>query len=122
MLLKTELMNWQIKAVEKLMHIKIGALYMEQGLGKTRTALELINIRLAAGKVDKILWLCPCSVKSTIEADLQKHLADGFEFFRIEGIESLSSSIRLNCELLELVKNNSIYFMNLVLKEKFHKL
>jgi hypothetical protein len=32
MLLKTELKPWQSKAVDKLSYIKIGALYLEQGL------------------------------------------------------------------------------------------
>lgn len=84
---------------------------MEQGLGKTRTALELIKLRLDKGKVDKILWLCPCSVKSTIEDDFKKHLENGIELIRIEGIESLSTSIRLNNELLDMVKNNNVYLI-----------
>ena len=43
---KTELLDHQRKAVDKLKKLKVGALFMEQGTGKTRTALELINIRL----------------------------------------------------------------------------
>ena len=45
MILKTKLKEHQIKAFEKLSKIKIGALYMDQGTGKTRTALELIKNR-----------------------------------------------------------------------------
>jgi SNF2 family DNA or RNA helicase len=111
MILKTELKQHQVQAVDKLSKIKIGALYMEMGTGKTRTALELINQRLEAGKIDYILWLCPCSVKSTIKNEIEKHIENGIENFRIEGIESLSSSIRLNAELLELVKNKNVYLI-----------
>lgn len=111
MILKTDLLPHQIKAVEKLQGIKIGALYMEMGTGKTRTALELINQRIISGKVDFVLWLCPCSVKSTIKAELEKHVESGLEQFRIEGIESLSSSIKLNSDLLQLVQNKKVYLI-----------
>lgn len=110
MQLKTELLPHQRTAVEKLSKIKIGALYMEMGTGKTRTALELINQRLEAGKVDFVLWLCPCSVKETIVAEIRKHTTEN-EFFRIEGIESLSSSIKLNSDLLELVQVKKCYLI-----------
>lgn len=111
MILKTNLLPHQIPAVEKLQQIKVGALYMEMGTGKTRTALELIYRRLVVGKVNKVLWLCPCSVKTTIRKELQKHIDGDFSYFRIEGIESLSSSIKLNCELLEYVKNNKVFLI-----------
>lgn len=111
MILKTDLEPWEVNAVDKLKHIKIGALYMEQGTGKTRTALELIKKRVNDGKVNKILWLCPCSVKSAIEDEFVKHIYKGSEQIRIEGIESLSNSVRLNCDLLDLVKNNDTYLI-----------
>lgn len=111
MILKTELLPHQIQAVDKLSKIKIGALYMEMGTGKTRTALELISQRLQAGKVDFVLWLCPCFVKGTIKAELEKHIEAGLEHFRIEGIESLSSSVRLNSDLLQLVQNKKVYLI-----------
>ena len=108
--LKTSLLPHQIAAVEKLSKIKIGALYMEMGTGKTRTALELINQRLQAGKAEFVLWLCPCSVKGTIQAEISKH-ASYFDNLRIEGIESLSSSVRLNSDLLQLVQSKKVYLI-----------
>jgi len=111
MQLVTELKPHQVIGVEKLRQIKIGALYMSMGTGKTLTALQLIAMRLNAGKVDHVLWLCPCSVKPTIAAEFKKHIAEGIKLIRIEGIESLSSSIRLNCELLELVQNNRVFLV-----------
>ena len=38
---KTALLPYQEQAVEKLRGLKDGALYMEQGTGKIRTALEI---------------------------------------------------------------------------------
>lgn len=109
--LNTNLYEHQIRAVEKLSKLKVGALYMEMGTGKTRTALELIAQRINAGKADAVLWLCPCSVKATIAAELNKHLKNGIEVFTIEGIESLSSSIRLNIRLLNLVQSKKTYLI-----------
>lgn len=111
MTLKTTLKHYQKECVEKLSKIKIGALYMEMGTGKTRTALELINQRIIDGKIDFVLWLCPCSVKNNLKLDIIKHVGEFLDIFRIEGIESLSSSIKLNCELLELAQNKKCYLI-----------
>lgn len=112
MKLITPLYDHQKQAVEKLSRIKIGALYMEMGTGKTRTALELIAKRFNAGKVDHILWLCPCSVKKTIEKEIRKHIhGDDISMFTICGIETLSSSIRTNRELLQLVRQKKTYLI-----------
>jgi superfamily II DNA or RNA helicase len=61
--LTTSLLPHQEEAYNKLKSIRVGALFMEQGVGKTRTALELARKRLIAGRADVVLWLCPCSVK-----------------------------------------------------------
>ncbi|WP_052523807.1 DEAD/DEAH box helicase [Geobacillus kaustophilus] len=111
MTLKTDLYEHQKRAVEKLSKIKVGALYMEMGTGKTRTALELIAKRYNAGKVNHILWLCPCSVKKTIERELEKHVEGDLSMFTICGIETLSSSIRANVQLLELVQEKQVYLV-----------
>lgn len=108
----TELYEHQRKAVEKLSGIKVGALYMEMGTGKTRTALELIARRIHAGKVDHVLWLCPCSVKKTIERDISKHLGhEDLSLFDICGLETLSSSTRENVRLLQLVQSKRCFLV-----------
>ncbi len=104
MRLKTELYPHQIRAVEKLLPIRVGALYMEMGTGKTRTALEMIYKRLEAGKIKHVLWLCPCSVRENLKEDIQKHTEGALAHIAVYGIESLSSSIRLFEKLLEYVK------------------
>lgn len=93
----TQLFPWQTRAVEKLLPLRVGALYMEQGTGKTRTALEIISRR--SGRVDRILWLCPCSIIGSIRQDISRHCVWDKSRLRIHGIESLSSSIRLYDEL-----------------------
>lgn len=64
---------------------------MEMGLGKTRTTLELVQTRLDKNKINKVLWLCPCSTKKNLEEQIKWHsnLIDKIEIF---GIESISMS------------------------------
>jgi len=102
MILKTELFPHQKEAVDKLAPIKIGALYMEQGTGKTRTALELINMRISAGKIEQVLWLCPCNVKKNLRDDILFHAGE-LGIINIYGIESLSQSDKLYLKLLNMV-------------------
>lgn len=107
--LKTELMQHQKAAFNKLKDIKIGALYMEQGTGKTRTALEFIKYRIDENKINKVLWLCPCSVKTNLRKDIKKHTGtEQTETIKIIGIESLSSSIRIYNECLTFLQENKV--------------
>lgn len=103
MQLKTSLLPHQQVGVDKLLPLKIGALYMDMGTGKTRTALEIIQIRFASGKLSRVVWLCPCSVKANLAADLDKHSEGWRNIISIYGIESLSGSKRLGGELLGIV-------------------
>ncbi|MBP3721745.1 MAG: DEAD/DEAH box helicase [Selenomonadaceae bacterium] len=118
----TKLYPHQIAAVDKLSKIKVGALYMEQGTGKTRTALELIHIRISSGKTNKVLWLCPCSVKINLREDIIFHCGEMPPDITIYGIESLSSSDNLYLQLLKLVEQYNVYLIvdesNLVKNKK----
>ena len=111
MRLMTALLPYQAEAVEKLIKIKVGALYMEQGTGKTRTTLSLIEPRLSAKKVDVVLWLCPCSVKRNLKEDLLYHCGQMPDEVIIKGIESLSSSDRLYLMLLRLVETHNVFLV-----------
>jgi len=107
----TDLLPYQQEAVNKLRQLKVGALFMEQGTGKTRTALSLISPRLAAGKVDCALWLCPCSVKRNLKEDLIFHCGGMPEEIVIRGIESLSSSDKLYMQLMKLVETHNVFLI-----------
>lgn len=108
MTLKTELYPYQAAAVEKLLPLRIGALYMEMGTGKTRTALELIQRRVDAGKVLQVLWLCPCSVKQNLRNDILYHCGEVPDFIEICGIETLSTSVKWNMKLRSLVGDKTM--------------
>lgn len=95
MRLKNELLPHQKEAVDKLIGIKVGALFMEQGTGKTITALEIARIRYEKKKIDAVIWLCPCSAKENIKTEIIKQCPDEMlDIFTICGIETLSTSIR----------------------------
>lgn len=122
MMLITELYPYQQAAVDKLSKVKVGALYMEMGTGKTRTALELIQRRLEAGKVSQVLWLCPFSVSRDLPELLAEHAEDFQDQIRIAGIESLSNSSHIREELRDYVKAAPTYLVvdeSLLVKNPF---
>lgn len=87
----------QQSAFEKLSRLKVGALFMEMGTGKTKVALDLIQSKIH--KVDYVLWICPCSLKGEIEAERQKWHAD--LQLDVVGCESIGMSDRIYLEVLE---------------------
>lgn len=108
--LQTSLFSWQQAAVDKLIRSRLGALFMDPGTGKTRTAIEFIHLRRA--RIDRVLWFCPVSLKETIQEEVLKHTdLDESQvylfcdkttgrnlpkvFFYIIGLESVSSSARV---------------------------
>ena len=105
---RTRLLPYQQEAVDKLAGLKVGALYMEQGTGKTRTALEIVSRRLEEEKMQIVLWLCPCSAKGNLKNDIIKHCGEVPDEIVIKGIESISGSDRLYVRLAELVEQFSV--------------
>lgn len=99
--MRTSLFPWQCAAADKLTAIRVGALFMEQGTGKTRTALEILARRNA--RVDRVVWLTPCSIVESTRREIEKHCAFDRELLRLCGIESLSSSTRLYDELCSFI-------------------
>lgn len=67
----TDLLPHQSAAVDKVLSIRVGALFMEMGTGKSRTAIELVRLR--ADKIRRVLWFCPVSLKDTIRQEIAKH-------------------------------------------------
>lgn len=110
--LKNELLPHQKAAVEKLIKLKVGALFMEQGTGKTITTLEIARARLDNEKINTIIWLCPCSAKGNIKREIIKNCQDQMlKYFTICGIETLSSSIRALSYLLNLSKEKKCFLV-----------
>lgn len=89
----------QEEAFEKLSKLKVGALFMEMGSGKTKVALDLIASK--KDKVNYILWICPFSIKQEIESEVKKwHPELEIE---IVGCETISMSSVKYLDLLKKV-------------------
>jgi len=125
--LKTDLMPHQIPAVEKMLPTRVGALFMDMGTGKTRTAIEVIHRRQA--RISKVVWFCPVSLKQTIKHELIKHTDSPDQdihcfdqktnqenipevFWYIVGIESMSLSARVILTINDLVDNNTFVIVD----------
>lgn len=108
----TPLMAHQVEAAAKMLPLRVGALFMEMGTGKTRTAIELARQR--QHRIRRVVYFCPVSIKQTIAREIAKHTdcapdsiyvfgarttarssAMQAAFWVIVGIESLSSSVRV---------------------------
>lgn len=72
---------------------------MEQGTGKTRVAVELIESTDASF----VLFLCPYSTKDNLESEIQKW--DLNREYLIVGYETISSSDQQYLELLEIIES-----------------
>lgn len=100
-------MNKQQAAFEKLSKLKVGALFMEMGTGKTKVALDLIASK--KDKVGLIIWICPFSLKGEIEAERQKWHAE--LILTVVGCESIGQSDKCYLELLEAVKTHNTFIV-----------
>lgn len=63
-----ELTNKQRTALERFKKLKVGALFMRQGTGKTRVALELVNYN----KPDYLLYIAPVSTIENARVEIEK--------------------------------------------------
>ena len=100
-----KLTNQQHEAFNKFSKLKVGALFMKQGTGKTRVAIELIH----STDCDFVLFLCPFSTKSNLLAEIEKWKLD--RPFEIVGYETISSSDRKYLDLLSLCKEYKKIFV-----------
>ncbi|EFS20560.1 SNF2 family N-terminal domain protein [Fusobacterium gonidiaformans 3-1-5R] len=105
-----EMSKEQLEAIEKLKKLKVGALFMETGTGKTMTALQLFNDRFQANKTNHLIWIAPLNTKDNFWKEVKKY---GFENLPITfyGIESIRQSGRIFLEVLNLVKELETSFI-----------
>lgn len=93
----------QQQAFEKFKRLKVGALFMKQGTGKTRVALELIK----STDSNFVLFFCPYSTKNNLQDEIQKWRLNIDH--RIIGYETLSSSDKTYIELLKEIEGKKLF-------------
>lgn len=109
--------NQQI-AFNKFSKLKVGALFMKMGTGKTRVALELVKYN----NVDLLIYICPYSIKGNIEAEIEKWGVN-CEYALI-GYETIQASDTIFLKILDKLKgkrnfiiaDESIFIKNEVTK------
>lgn len=100
-----ELLEQQKKAIEKLRRLKVGALFMEAGTGKTRTAYELVKPM----PCERVLWLTPFQTKQNLLNEINK--CGGLANLEIVGIETLSSSDKTYLKLYDKVQTSNTFMV-----------
>lgn len=83
----------QVAALEKMLPLPFGALFMEMGTGKTKVAFDLFASKKAAGQVDALLWLGPLNTFSHISEQVAQHLGEHYAVCMV-GLESLSQTAK----------------------------
>lgn len=134
----TDLMHHQEEAAIKLLPIKVGALFMDMGTGKSRTVIELAKARFNRGKINKIIWLSPVSLKQTVRQEIEKHTGTDAHTYVFDsktnqttvkqdsiwycvGIESLSSSDRIVFTVNDLIDQKTMVIVDESSYIKGHK-
>jgi hypothetical protein len=94
----------QLSAREKLIHYKVGALFMKMGTGKTRVAIELVNA--ITEPVDLVVYVAPLRIIRPKSPEIQPITAEvakwgGFNAKEVifVGIESIQASDRTYLKL-----------------------
>ncbi len=95
----------QQQAFDKFKKLKVGALFMKQGTGKTRVALELIK----STDSNLVLFFCPYSTKNNLQDEIDKWCLNIDH--RIIGYETLSSSDKTYVELLKEIENKKLFIV-----------
>lgn len=112
----TALMKHQQSAVNKLSRLKVGALFMDMGTGKTRTFLELGLQKITDFKASRMVIICPVSGMDYLAQETLKHTglravihrgnySEALGPINIIGTESMSSSIVAINRLNDLCKD-----------------
>ena len=89
--LTTEPYAHQRAAVEKLSRLNVGALFMDMGTGKTRTAIELVWLRRKL--ISKCVWCCPVSLKETVKREILRHTSCRDEDIHVFGSKTRETNI-----------------------------
>lgn len=116
---KTELLPWQNTAVNHIAPIRVGGLFLDMGLGKTRAAIELAVRR--QGKYKRVVWFTLVSLMTTAVEEFKKHTtitdSDIYEFdgrtrpdniprdrlLYVVGLESMGASDRVVLSVASLI-------------------
>lgn len=97
--------NNQIQAFEKFKKLKVGALFMQMGTGKTRIAIELVDYN----KCDLLVYIAPFSTLNNIEKEFIKwNLSTPYILI---GYETIQASDKKYLDLLNEINNKKVFII-----------
>lgn len=99
----------QKEAIDKLSKLKVGALFMEMGTGKTKVALELLASKKS--KVQYLLWISPFSLKNEVVAEIKKWHPELLNEIEVVGCETIGQSDRRYMEIRKRVEDNKTFIV-----------
>lgn len=95
----------QLLAYEKFKKLKVGALFLKMGTGKTRIAIELVDYN----KCDLLVYVAPFSTLKNIENEFIKW--DLKTPYKLIGYETIQASDRRYLELLNELENKKSFIV-----------
>lgn len=102
-----ELKDYQTMAINKFSKLKVGALFMDKGTGKTLTTINLIEFN--KNNIDLVLWVAPASTINNLKNEIGKW--DNLDKYKIMSYETIARSDKKYLDLLELIKNRRIFLV-----------
>lgn len=97
--------NNQKQAFEKFSKLKVGALFMQMGTGKTRVAIEIVDYN----KCDLLVYVAPFSTLKNIEEEFIKWNLQ--TPYKLIGYETIQASDRRYLELLNELENKKVFIV-----------
>lgn len=90
-------------AFNKFKELKVGALFMKMGTGKTKVAIDLVNYN----NVELMIYICPFSTKDNLEKEIKKWNIN-CEYVLI-GYETIQTSDKQYLSLISKMKNKKCF-------------
>lgn len=78
---KTEPFKHQRDALDYLWNLRVGALFAEQGTGKTKVAIDKISMLSAMDKIKGVCIVCPTPLRTTWVDEFKTHCPINYETF-----------------------------------------
>lgn len=97
--------EYQLEAFGKFKKLKVGALFMQMGTGKTRVAIELVDYN----ECDLLIYIAPFSTLGNIETEFNK-----WELktpYILIGYETISMSDKKYLEILDKIKGKKCFII-----------
>ena len=104
----------QLQAFEKFKKLKVGALFMQMGTGKTKVAIELVDYN----KCDLLIYIAPYSTLKNIEDEFikwnlkTKYILIGYETISSSDVKYLNLLKQLENKRCFIIADESIFIKN----------